>query len=176
MVKGFDLGPRRLAPSIVVVVLIVLGTLLPYVSIEYLNQTIEETRFRGTLFPGAQFMRGIQPEYLPPFYLGFTDLTPGLNVFNLGSSMQQIGAVIAVGLSWSVLAEEVNKFFWWPFHLSSYLLLLGPIPLFIGLRMLREQQVSVDVGPGWVPIAVAGAVILVISLRAHRRLDTYGSI
>ena len=51
-------------------VLIVVGSLLPYVSIEYLNPTIEETRFRGSLFPAAQFTRGIQPQYLPPFYLG----------------------------------------------------------------------------------------------------------
>ena len=80
------------------------------------------------MFPGAQFTRGIQPEYLPPFYLGFQDLTPGLNLFNLGASMQQIGAVIAVATSWSLLQEEINKFFWWPFHLSSYLLILGPIP------------------------------------------------
>ncbi len=176
MVKGFDLSPRRIVPSLVVVVLIVVGSLLPYVSIEYLNPTIEETQFRGSLFPGAQFTRGIQPEYLPPFYLGFTDLTPGLNLFNLGASMQQIGAVIAVATSWSLLQEEINKFFWWPFHLSSYLLILGPIPLFIGLSMLREQQVSIDLGPGWIPIAVAGVIIVVITLRARSRLDTYGSI
>ena len=176
MVKGFDLSPRRLVPPLVVVALIVLGALLPYVSIEYLNPTIEETRFRGTLFPGAQFMRGIQPEYLPPFYEGSQDLTPGLNVFNLGASMQQIGSVIAVGMCWCVLQEEISKVFWWPFHLSSYLLILGPIPLFIGLNMLREQRVSIDIGPGWIPIAVAGVLILVITLRAHRRLDTYGSI
>ena len=90
--------------------------------------------------------------------------------------MQQIGAVIAVATSWSLLQEEINKFFWWPFHLSSYLLILGPIPLLIGLSMLREQQVSIDLGPGWIPIAVAGVIILVITLRARSRLDTYGSI
>ncbi len=176
MVKGFDLSPRRIVPTAAVVVLIVVGALLPYVSIEYLNATIEETRFRGTLFPGAQFIRGVQPEYLPSFHQGFQDLTPGLNLFNLGASMQQIGSVVAVATCWCVLQEEVNKFFWWPFHLSSYLLILGPIPALMGLNMLREQRVSIDLGPGWIPIAVAGVLVLVISLRARRRLDTYGSI
>jgi hypothetical protein len=25
--------------------------------------------------------------------------------------------------------DEINKFFWWPLHLSGYLLVLVPIPL-----------------------------------------------
>jgi hypothetical protein len=176
LVKGFVLTPRSVIPVVVIVVLIVTGCLLPYLSMQYLTQTIEVAEFRGTLFPGAQFVRGIQNEYLPPFYNGIQDMSAGLNWTNLGASMQQIGSVLAVGSVWCVLQEEINKFFWWPMHLSSYLLTLGPIPLLIGASMLREQTVVISIGPGWIPVAVAGILTFLLSLRARRRLDTYAGI
>ncbi|HSU37682.1 MAG TPA: hypothetical protein VLJ88_18670 [Propionibacteriaceae bacterium] len=175
-VKGFTFTRQSVIPVVVIVVLIVTGCLLPYLSMQYLNQTIEVTEFRGTLFPGAQFIRGIQNEYLPPFYNGIQDMSAGLNWANLGASMQQIGSVLAVGSVWCVLQEEINKFFWWPMHLSSYLLTLGPIPLLIGAAMLREQTVVISIGPGWIPVAVAGILLFLLSLRARRRLDSYAGI
>ena len=176
LVKGFALTRQSVIPVVVIVVLIVTGSLMPYLSMQYLTQTIEVDEFRGTLFPGAQFIRGIQNEYLPPFYNGIQDMSAGLNWTNLGASMQQIGSVLAIGSIWCVLQEEINKFFWWPMHLSSYLLTLGPIPLLIGASMLREQTVVISIGPGWIPVAVAGLLVFLLSLRARRRLDTYAGI
>ena len=151
LVKGFALTRQSVIPVVVIVVLIVTGCLLPYLSMQYLNQTIEVTEFRGTLFPGAQFVRGIQNEYLPPFYNGITGHECRPELANLGASMQQIGSVLAIASIWCVLQEEINKFFWWPLHLSSYLLALGPIPLLIGASMLREQTVSDQHRPGLDP-------------------------
>jgi hypothetical protein len=87
-----------------------------------------------------------------------------------------LGSVLAVGSVWCVLQEEINKFFWWPMPRSSYLLTLGPIPLLIGASMLREQTVLISIGPGWIPVAVAGVLVFVLSLRARRRLDSYAGI
>ena len=52
-----------------------------------------------------------------------------LNVFNLGASMHQVAAVVAVLVCWALLPDEVNKFFWWPLHLAGWALALGVVPL-----------------------------------------------
>jgi hypothetical protein len=176
LIKGIALTRQSVIPVVVIVVLIVTGCLLPYLSLQYLNATVEVTEFHGPLFSAAQFTRGVENNDLPPFFNGFRDMSAGLSLTNLGASMQQIGSVLAVGTVWCVLQEEINKFFWWPLHLSSYLLTLGPIPLLIGAGLLREQTVVISIGPGWIPVAVAGILIFLLSLRAHRRLDSYAGI
>jgi hypothetical protein len=52
--------------------------------------------------------------------------------------------VLAIGSIWCVPQEEINRFFWWPMHLASSLLTLGPIPLLTGAGMLREQTVVIS--------------------------------
>ena len=164
----------RVVPAAASVVLVVLGALLPYLRMQYLSLTVQVVEARLTLFPAATFVRGIDPLWLPA---ADPDRLPlALNVFNLGSSMQQIGAVLAVLLCWALFADEINKFFFWPLHLAGWLLALGPVPLLIGLSMLRSAGVVVGLGPGWVPLALAGVVVLVSTLRARSRLDTYGGI
>jgi hypothetical protein len=96
-------------------------------------------------------------------------MSAGLNWTNLGASMQQIGSVLAVCSIWCVLQEESNTFFWWPMHLFSYLLTLGPIPLLIGASMLREQTVVISIGPDWIPVAVAGILKFLTLEPATRR-------
>jgi uncharacterized membrane protein YecN with MAPEG domain len=168
------LSRDRVIPAAASVVLVVVGALLPYLSMQYLSPTIKVVEARLTLFPAATFVRGIDPLWLPS--ADVSRLPLALNVFNLGSSMQQIGAVLAVLLCWALFADEINKFFWWPLHLAGWILALGPVPLLIGLAMLRSAGVVVGLGPGWVPLALAGVVVLVSTFRARTRLDTYGGI
>lgn len=76
----------------------------------------------------------------------------------------------------AVLFDEINKFFWWPLHLAGYALVVVPVPVLIGLHLLRLCRVTVSVGPAWVPAVLAGVLILVLSFRARHRIDTYGGL
>lgn len=79
-------------------------------------------------------------------------------------------------LSWSLAQDELNKFFWWPLHLSGWLLSLGFVPLLVGLRMLRQTNITITLGPAWIPLTAAGVVVLISTFAARGRLDTYGRI
>ena len=57
-----------------------------------------------------------------------------------------------------------------------YLLVVVPIPLFIGLHLLRASRVVVSAGPAWVPAVLAGLLILIVTFRARSRIDTYRGI
>ncbi len=168
------LSRDRVLPAVVSVVLVGVGAVLLYVRMQYLNFSVQLVEARLTLFPGATFVRGVDPLWLPA---ADPDRLPlALNVFNLGAAMHQIGAVVAVLLCWALLPDEINKFFWWPLHLSGWLLSLGFLPLWGGLGMLRSAGVVVGLGVGWVPLTLAGVVVLISTFRAHSRLDSYGGI
>ena len=64
LVKGFALTRQSVIPVVVIVVLIVTGCLLPYLSMQYLNQTIEVDRVSRHPVPrGAVHPR--HPERVP---------------------------------------------------------------------------------------------------------------
>ena len=175
---GFTFSARRSVEVAAILVLSVVGSLLPYLAMAYLTATVELAEKRATLFPGAQFVRGVEPSWLPGYAPGpRTDqIQAALTVFNLGPSLQQIGVVLAVLTCAALFQDEINKFFWWPLHLSGWLLALAVIPLFGGLALLHRADVSVSVLAGWVPLALAGVVVLVATFRARGRIDTYASI
>ncbi|WP_157720299.1 hypothetical protein [Friedmanniella luteola] len=172
--RGVTLTRGRVVPAAVSVVLVGLGALLPYLRMQYLDFTVQVVDARLTLFPAATLVRGVDPQWLPA--ADPARLPLALNVFNLGASMHQIGAVLAVLLCWALVVDEINKFFWWPLHLAGWVLALGFVPLWAGLAMLRSAGVVAGLGVGWVPLTLAGVVILVSTFRAHARLDTYGGI
>ena len=172
--RGVTLSRDRVLPAAASVVLVVLGALLPYLRMQYLNFTVQLVDARLTLFPAATLVRGVDPLWLPAADVDRLPLA--LNVFNLGASMHQIAAVLAVLLCWALFPDEINKFFWWPLHLAGWVLALGFVPLLGGLWMLRSAGVVVGLGAGWVPLTLAGVVILVSTFRAHSRLDTYAGI
>jgi hypothetical protein len=90
--------------------------------------------------------------------------------------LQEIGTLVAAATCWGLFFDEINKFFWWPLHLSGYLLVVVPIPLFIGLHLLRAKRVVVSAGPAWVPAVLAGLLILIVTFRARSHIDTYRGI
>lgn len=172
--RGVTASRGRVVPAAASVLLVVVGALLPYLRMQYLNFTVQTVDARLTLFPAATLVRGIDPLWLPAAQVERLPLA--LNVLNLGASMHQVAAVVAVLVCWALLPDEVNKFFWWPLHLAGWALALGVVPLLVGLGMLRSAGAVVGVGPGWVPLTLAGVVILVSTSRAHSRLDTYGGL
>jgi hypothetical protein len=176
--SGFTFGGDRLWQVAAIVVLIVVGSLLPYLSMPYVNRSVELVQEHASLFPAAQFIRGIDPLWLPGYQPGprTNQIVFALNVFNLGPSLQQIGAVVAALTCASLFQDEINKFFWWPLHLSGWLLALSPVALFTGLHLLHAADVAVSLEIGWLPVALAGCLVLLATFRARSRIDTYASI
>jgi hypothetical protein len=144
----------------------------------YVTRTIELAQERASLFPAAEFVGGLDPLWLPDYQPGpgNDQIRLGINALGFGMALQQICLVVAVLTCAALFQNEINKFFWWPLHLSGWLLALSPVPLFIGLRLLHSADVTVSLRIGWLPITLAGVLILVATFRARGRIDTYASI
>ena len=175
--RGLTFTPGRITQVSAIVVLLLLGAVLPYLTMLYINYASELEQSTERLFGAADLVARLDPTYLPvPDTTERGGLTLALNVFGAGPALQQVATVVAVATCWGLFYNEINKFWWWPLHLSSYLLMLVPLPLFVGLRMLRSLGVTVSVGPGWLPAVLAGILVFVLTLRVRDRVDTYSGI
>ena len=160
-----------------ILVLLVVGAVLPYVSFEHYDGKIELVRSAERLFGAGRSLGGFDVSYLPSYDPADGDrINRAFNLIALGPSLQEIATVVAAATCWGLFFDEINKFFWWPLHLSGYLLVIVPVPLLIGLQLVRANRVSIDVGPAWVPGVVAGILILAVTFRARGRIDSYRGI
>jgi hypothetical protein len=159
-----------------VVVLLVLGAVLPYVTLSYFDGASQAVTGSPRLLGAARLLGGVDPVYLPGYEVerrSAYDLA--LNFAAAGPGLQQIGTVVTLLSCWGLLTEEVNRIVWWFLHLSAYPLILAPVALLVGAARLRGLDVPVTLGAGWVPGLLAGALVWVSSWRARQRIDTYGS-
>ena len=159
-----------------ILVLLLLGVLLPYLTLEHFDESFAIVRETASL-TGAGDLTGLDATYLPSYdpYVR-PDFNVAFNVLGVGPTLQIFGSLVAAATCWGLFYDEINKFFWWPLHLSGYLLIAVPIPLFIGLNMVRDLRVDASLGTGWIPAVLAGILILVVTLRARDRIDTYGGV
>jgi hypothetical protein len=175
--SGYTFNRARVIPAAVVVVLALVGSLLPYLTLGYENFASERIRPTHALWPGADLMRRVDLLYLtagPGVTLD--QLQRAVDVFVAGATAQQIGVVVSVLTLVGLFKDEMNKFFWWPLHLSGWLLCLGAVGVLVGSAMLRDLGVDVVLGPGWAPLAVAGVVVLILTFRSRSRIDSYRGI
>ena len=159
-----------------ILVLLLLGAVLPYVSLVYLDDASEQVTGRPRLFGAASLLGGLDPTYLPgysPSVRSEHDLA--LNLPAAGPGLQQIGTVVAALTCWALLTEEINRFAWWFLHLSGYPLVLAPVALLVGRVLLGRLDVGVALGPAWVAGLLAGVLVLVASWRARGRIDSYSA-
>lgn len=159
-----------------VVVLLLLGALLPYVTLSYFDAASAPVTATARLTGAASLLGGVDPVSLPGYRLevrGAYNLA--LNFAAAGPGLQQIGTVVALLACWSLLTEEINKIAWWFVHLSAYPLVLAPVPLLVGAVQLHRLDVPLGVGVAWLPGLLAGVLVGVASWRARSRIDTYGS-
>lgn len=159
-----------------VLVLLVLGAVLPYVSLEYINASSQPVTSHPRLFGAASLLGGLDPTYLPgyaPQDRSAYDLA--LNLAAAGPGLQQVGTVVAVLSCWALLTEEINRFAWWFQHLSAYPLVLAPVALIVGVVRLHSLDVGIGLGFAWLPGLVAGLLVLVSTWRARPRIDTYAA-
>jgi hypothetical protein len=175
--RGLSFTRERVIGVAAIVVLIVLGVVLPFVTITYVNDASESVVGRERLTGAGDLIGGIDPTYLPGYVIALRDaFTLGLNVVSFGIGLQQIGSIVAVATVVGQFFDEINKFLWWPLHLAGYLLVLAPVPLFVGVHLLQVQKIPIQIGPAWVPAALAGALALVMTFRSWKRIDTYSGI
>lgn len=159
-----------------ILVLLLLGLVLPYLTLEHFDQSFAVIRDTASL-TGAGDLTGLDATYLPSYDPSVRpDFNVAFNVLGIAPPLQIFGSLVAAVTCWGLFYDEINKFFFWPLHLSSYLLIAVPVPLFIGLNMVRDLRVTASVGPAWVFAVLAGILILVVTLRARTRIDTYGGV
>ena len=171
--KGFAFTRPRIIQVGAIVVLVVLGFVLPYLTLDYLNTASEPIRDTQRLSGAANLLGSLDPTYLPGYAVENRDrYTLALNVLDVAPNIQLVAGVVALVTCWGQFADEVNKFFWWPLHLVAYPMVLIPVPLFIGLNLLRATDTTVSLGPAWVPGVLCGVVALVVTFRSRSRLDS----
>lgn len=175
--RGLTITRDRAAQVGGLLVLLLLGAVLPYVTMEHYNARIELVRSTAGLFGAGGLLNGIDPIYMPSYDVVVrSQMNLAFNVVGLAPGLQEIGTVVAAATCWGLFFDEINKFFWGPLHVSGYLLVVVPLPLFVGLYLLRASRITVSAGPAWVPAVVAGILILVVTFRARSRIDSYGGI
>ncbi|GAB2580821.1 hypothetical protein [Microlunatus antarcticus] len=156
--------------------LLLLGVVLPYVTLGYIDARSVPVTGRPRLFGAAGLLGGVDPTYLPGYRQEIRSAyNLALNFAAAGPGLQQIGTVVAVLSCWALLTEEINRIVWWFLHLSAYPLLLAAVPLLIGAHQLHALGVPLGVGPAWVPGLLAGVLVWLSSWQARSRIDTYGS-
>ena len=159
-----------------VLLLLLLGAVLPYVTLAYLDPASRPVTGTPRLFGAAGLLGGVDPTYLPGYRPEIRSAyNLALNFAAAGPGLQQIGTVVAVLSCWALLTEEVNRIAWCFLHLSAYPLILAGVPLLVGAAQLHGLDVALRVGPGWVPGLLAGVLVWLGSWRARSRIDTYGS-
>lgn len=160
-----------------ILLLLVLGAALSYITLGYIDPSSEPVTSTVRLWGAGDLLGGLDPTYLPgytPDRRGQLDLA--LNLAAAGPGIQQVATVVAAVACWGLFADEVNKFFWWALHLAGYPLILSAVPLLLGRQRLAAQGIEVALGPAWIAAVLAGALILVVTARSRSRIDSYGGI
>lgn len=174
--RGATVTRGRVLQVGAVLLLLLLGVTLPYLSLDHLDQSFAPVRSAARVL-GAGTLLALDPTYFPSYTPDTREaFNLAFNVAGVAPVLQQLGSLLAVATVWGLFFDEINKFLWWPLHLSGYLLVAVPVPLFIGAGMVRETGVTIGVGPGWVASVLAGVVILAVTLRSRDRIDTYGGV
>lgn len=171
---AFTFTRSRVIAVIAVIVLAAVGVALPYLTLGYEDFASQPIRPTHSLWPAGDMLRRLSLGYLTAGpNAGADQLGHGLDVITAGTSIQQIAVVVAVITVVGLCRDEINKFFWWPLHLSGWLFVAGATLLFVGAALWRGLEVDVVVGPGWVPLVLDGGLILVLTFRSWHRIDSY---
>ena len=180
--RGIVVTRGRLAQVVAIVALAALALALPYLTLQYLDKAVQVTQSTERVVGAGGLVGGLDASWLPSFYrpeygpVAAAPMNRGLNLIALAAGAQLIGGIVALACCWALLIDEINRIFWWPLHLAGYPLLLAPVPLLFGVNLLRNTGVLIDAGPAWLSAVLAGGVVLVVSVRARRRIDSYGGL
>lgn len=170
----FTFTVLRIVQVAIIVILPLIGVALPYLTLGYQNYASESVNVTEPLFPVAQLIRTLNVQYVP----SLTDVSPddiqrGVDLLAFGTTAHQVALFTAIFTCWGLFMDEINKFLWWPLHLSGWVMILGTAAVWAGVIWWQGRGVDVALGPGWLPFTLGGLAILVITFRTRGRLDTY---
>ena len=175
--RAFTFTTPRIVQAAAVLVLCVVGAVLPYFTLGYTDFASEPTRPTRAIFGAGRILRTLSITYLPSLdKVGPNALQHGVDVTTLGVTLHEVGLVAAIVLIGALFMNEINKFLWWGLLLSGCLLIAGTVALFVGRSLLRADEVDFVLRLGWVPLTLAGALVLVLTLRARKRIDSYRGV
>lgn len=175
--RAYTITRPRIVTVAVIAVVCVVGALLPYLTITYLDFASEQIRPTHALFPTTKMLSTMDIGYFPSSARSNADtIGHGIALLQLGSTLQEVGLVVAIVTSACIFMNEINKFLWWPFVISGFLLVLGPVFFFLGAHTMSGAAVSLSVRFGWVPLLLAGVFVIVTALRNRSRLDSYRGV
>ena len=97
-VREFSFSRARVLQVCAIVVLVIVGVALPYLTMVWQNPASEIVVFRGSLNPSANLVGGLEPLDLPNSSPGekAQRIVFALNVIAAGPSLHQIGAVVPI--------------------------------------------------------------------------------
>jgi hypothetical protein len=170
----FTFTRNRILQVAGIVVVPLIGALLPYLTLGYENFASQPVRPTESLFPAARLIRTLSIQYVP----AAPDVDPdaiqrGVDLLAFGTSAHQVGMIVAILTCWGLFMDEINKFLWWPLHLSGWILVAGTIAVWAGTLWMQSIGVDIALHLGWIPLLIAGVGILVITFRARSRIDSY---
>ncbi len=175
--RAYTITRPRIVTVVIVAVAGVVGALLPYLTVTYLDFTSQQVRPTHALFPTTKMLSTMDIGYFPSSGRANADtIGHGIALLQLGSTMQEIGTVVAVITVFGIFMNEINKFIWWPLLVSGFLLVLGPVFVFLGAHAMTSANVALSVRFGWILLVLTGAFVIVTALRNRSRLDSYRGV
>jgi hypothetical protein len=167
----FTFSRNRVIQVLLMIVPGIVGAALHYFTLGYTNFSSEPVRETVSLWPAARLTTVLSLGYLPATSGTPDQLQHGLDFINLGGHCHEVGLVVAVLSCWGLFMDEINKFVWWPLHISGWLLVLGTAATIGGWAIWRGLGVDVHLGPGWIPLSASGILIIVFTFLAWSRVD-----
>jgi hypothetical protein len=94
--RGLTITRERAAQVGGLLALLVIGTVLPYVTMEHYNARIELVRSTARLLGAGGLLNGIDPSYMPSYDVVVrSQMNLAFNVTGLAPGLQEIGTLVA---------------------------------------------------------------------------------
>jgi hypothetical protein len=127
--RGLTITRERAAQVGGLLVLLVLGTVLPYVTMEHYNARTELVRSTARLFGAGGLLNRIDPSHMPSYDVVVrSQMNLAFNVIGFAPGLQEIGTLVAAAACWACSSMRSTSSSGGR-CMSGYLLVLVPIPL-----------------------------------------------
>jgi len=92
-------------------ILLVLGAILPYVTMEHYNARTELVRSTVQLFGAGGLLSGTDPSYLPSYDVVVrSQMNLAFNVIGVAPGLQEVGTVVAAVTCWACSSTRSTSF------------------------------------------------------------------
>jgi hypothetical protein len=110
--RGLTVTWERAAQVGGLLVLLVLGAVLPYVTMEHYNARTELAQSTARLFGAAEVLNGIDPSYMPSYDVAVrSQMNLAFNVIGFAPGLQEIGTLVAAATCWGCSSTRSTSSF-----------------------------------------------------------------